>query len=243
MNTALYVGLSRQETLQRALDIVANNIANADTAGFKLEQLMVQAEDATPPAPDAPSIAYVLDRGLVRDFSPGALEATGGAFDVAIDGDGFLQVQTAEGVRYTRDGRLAVNAKNQLVSRAGDPVLGDGGRPIILDPTRGDPSIAKDGAISQGAIPVGRLSAVRFVDLSRLSKTSNNLYAAPADMVSAPATDSQLRQGVVERSNVKPVVEITNLIEITRAYERVSKMMEQTGDLSSRAIERLGRAA
>jgi flagellar basal-body rod protein FlgF len=242
MNTALYVGLSRQETLQRALDIAANNIANADTAGFKVEQMLVQAEEATPPVPDAPSIAYVLDRGVVRDFSAGALDTTGAAYDVAIDGAGFFQVQTDAGVRYTRDGRFAVNAKSQLVTRAGDPVLGDGGRPINLDPTRGEPSIAKDGTINQGAIPVGKLSVVRFADLSRLTKASNNLYASPPDMVSAPATDAVLRQGVVERSNVQPVLEITNLIEITRAYERVSKMMQQAADLSERAIQRLGQS-
>lgn len=240
MNTALYVGLSRQATLKRALDIAANNIANADTAGFKVEQMLVQAEFASAPAPDAPSVAYVQDRGLVRDFTPGALDTTGAAYDVAIDGDGFFQVQTEAGIRYTRDGRFAVNAKNQLVTRSGDQVLGDGGRPITLDPTRGEPSIAGDGTISQGPEAVGKLSAVRFADLSRLSKASNNLYVAPADAVSAPAADAVLRQGMVERSNVQPVLEITNLIEITRAYERVSKMMEQQSDLSERAIQRLG---
>lgn len=242
MNNALYVGLSRQETLQRALDIAANNIANADTAGFKLEHQLVRLEEASAPgALDPRPVAYVIDAGVARDFSQGAFESTGGAYDVAIEGQGFFSVQTADGIRYTRDGRFAVDTANQLVTKAGDPVLGANGRPIVLDPTQGEPAIATDGTVSQGATAAGRLGAVRFADLGVLSKTGANLFEAPADTVSTPANDVLMRQGVVERSNVQPVLEITNLIEITRAYERVARMMDQAGDLSTRAIDRLGR--
>jgi flagellar basal-body rod protein FlgF len=242
MNTVQYVGLSRQETLQRALDIAANNIANADTAGFKVEEQLVRTEEATPPStPDARPVAYVLDWGVVRNFSQGGLEQSGNTYDVAIEGDGFFQVQTDAGVRYTRDGRFTVDTRNQLVTKNGDPVLGNNGRPIVFDPNAPAPAIAKDGTISQGPNPVGRLAATRFADLKVLTKTGDNLLQAPDDAVSAPATDAVLHQGMVERSNVQPVLEITNLIEITRAYERVARMMEQSGDLSTRAIDRLGK--
>jgi flagellar basal-body rod protein FlgF len=242
MNTVQYVGLSRQETLQRALEIAANNISNADTAGFKLEQQMVRTEEATPAStPGARPVAYVLDSGVVRDFSQGGLEASGNAYDVSIEGEGFFSIQTAAGTRYTRDGRFTVDAQNQLVTKEGDPVLGNNGRPITLNPNGGEPHIAKDGAISQGATPVGRLGAIRFANLSVLKKVGDNQFEAPADAVSAPAADAVMRQGMTEKSNVQPVREITNLIEITRAYERVARMMEQTGDLSTRAIDRLGR--
>ena len=111
MNTSLYVGLSRQMTLQRALDIAANNIANVDTAGFKVEEQMVRQDLAVPPAtPGASPIAYVLDEGVARNFSQGALEETGNPLDLAIEGLGFLQVQTDAGPRYTRDGRLGIIA-------------------------------------------------------------------------------------------------------------------------------------
>ena len=244
MNTALYVGLSRQETLQRALDIAANNIANADTAGFKLEQPMVRTENATPPStPGARPVAYVLDTGVVRDFSQGGLEESGNAFDVGIEGQGFFSVQTANGVRYTRDGRFTVDNKNQIVTKGGDPVLGNNGSPITLNPTQGEPHIAKDGTISQKVGSVGRLGVTSFADLSALTKVGDNLFSAPATAVQAPAGDAVLRQGMVEKSNVQPVLEITNLIEITRAYERVARMMDQTGDLSTRAIDRLGRTS
>lgn len=242
MNTVQYVGLSRQMTLQRALEIAANNIANADTAGFKVEQQLVRNDDATPPStPGARPISYVLDWGMTRDFTQGGLEQTGNTYDIGIEGEGFFSVQTDAGVRYTRDGRFSVDTKNQLVTKNGNPVLGNNGRPIVFDPNQPAPSIARDGTISQGATQVGRLGATRFADLKVLSKAGDNLLQAPDDAVSAPASDASLHQGMIEHSNVQPVLEITNLIEITRAYERVARMMEQSGDLSTRAIDRLGK--
>ena len=244
MNNALYVGLSRQETLQRALDIVANNIANADTAGFKLEQLLVQTEPGSPPStPDARPVNYVLDHGVTRDFTQGSMDQTGNPYDVAVEGLGFFQIQTAGGMRYTRDGRFTVDNKNQLVTKAGDPVMDAGGRPIVLDPTKPEPAIAKDGTISQGGVPGAKLGVYRFPDLAQLQKNGAGLFEAPAAVTPTVATDAVIRQGTIEKSNVQPVLEITNLIEITRAYERVAQMMSATSDLSTQAIERLGKAA
>ena len=239
MNTAIYVGLSRQTTLQRALSVVANNIANASTPGFKLESAMVQEEKATPRGADGP-ISYVLDTGIVRDFGQGALSTTGAPLDVAIDGDAFFAIQTQAGTRYTRDGRFTLDAQNRLVTQDGDPVLGAGGQPITLNPTAGEPSINQDGSIRQGALTSGRIEVVRFADVSVLSKEGANNFSAPQGAAPTPAPDARLHQGMVEASNVNTVLEITNLIEISRAYERVAKMMDQAGDLSNRCIERLG---
>ena len=244
MNNALYVGLSRQETLQRALDIVANNIANADTAGFKLEQLLVQTEPGSPPStPDARPVNYVLDHGVTRDFTQGSMESTGNPYDVAVEGQGFFQIQTPQGMRYTRDGRFTVDNKNQLVTKAGDPVMDAGGRAITLDPTKSEAAIAPDGTISQGGVQGGKLGVYRFPDLAQLQKNGGGLFEAPASVTPTVATDGIVHQGMVEKSNVQPVLEITNLIAITRAYERVAQMMGQTSDLSSEAISRLGKAA
>jgi flagellar basal-body rod protein FlgF len=244
MNNALYVGLSRQETLQRALDITANNIANADTAGFKLEQLLVQAEPGSPPStPDARPVNYVLDHGVVRDFTQGAMDTTGDALDMALEGQGFFQIQTAAGLRYTRDGEFSVDAQNRLVTKDGDPVLDDNGRPITLDPTLPEPGIAKDGTISQNGVPGARLGVYRFPNLAALQKVGGNLFEAPATLAPTVATDAIVHQGTVERSNVQPVLQITNLIAITRAYERIAQMMSQTNDVADQAVERLGKAA
>lgn len=242
MDTALYVGLSRQMTLQRALDITANNIANADTAGFKVEQLMLEVDPLAPPVPDADPVNYVIDNGVARDFGQGAMEVTGAAFDLAVDGQGFFAVQTAAGLRYTRDGRFGTDAQNRLVTRAGDPVLSQNGQPITLNPQAPPPEIGRDGTISQGPQNLGRIGVSRFADLSVLEKAGDNLFIAPEGSAVA-AQDAVVRQGMVERSNVEPVVEITRMIEITRTYERVARMMEANQEMTSTAIQRLGQVS
>lgn len=249
MDNAIYVGLSRQVILQRALDIAANNIANADTAGFKAEEQLVQTYPMSPPpsaSQAASPVKYVLDTGLARDFGQGPLDVTGNAMDVAIQGDGFFTVQTPNGPRYTRDGRFTTDAQGQLVDQAGDPVLNSGGAPIQLDPTKSAPSIGKDGTITQtdqrGQVTqVGKLGVVRFANPGQLSKSGDNGFTAPPGVTPMNAPDAVVHQGAVERSNVKPIAEITHLIEITRAYERVANMMTSTQDLSTRAVDQLGR--
>ena len=250
MDNALYVGLSRQMTLQRQLDLAANNLANVDTAGFKVESLMLQAD------PEQANLAgvkgamspvnYVLDNGVARDFGQGGLEQTSNTYDLALEGDGFFTVQTAAGPRYTRDGRFTTDSQNRLVTKAGDPVVDASGSGISLDPTMSAPSISKDGVVSQTDIhgnvnQVGHVSAVRFANLAGLKKAGDNLYTS--DETPQAAKDVGVRQGMVERSNVQPMIEMTSLIDITRAYERVTQMMTANEDLSKSAVERLGRAA
>jgi flagellar basal-body rod protein FlgF len=242
MDTALYVGLSRQVTLQRALDIAANNIANADTAGFKVEELLLETEPLTPGIIGSSPINYVVDNGVARDFGQGEMEVTGNAFDLSVEGAGFFTIQTAAGDRYTRDGRFNVDSQNRLVTRNGDPVLSTGGAPIVLDPTQPAPKVGQDGTISQGPTSLGRIGVVRFADLSVLAKAGEGGFTAPAGAAVA-AGDALVRQGMVEHSNVQPVLEITRLIEITRAYERVAKMMEANQTMTSTAIQRLGQVS
>ncbi len=246
MDTAIYVGLSRQMTLQRALDVAANNIANTDTAGFKVESLSVQTDPIAQPtgAANASPVKYVIDTGVTRNFGQGELAQTGETFDVALNGDGFFQVQTANGNLYTRDGRFSVDAQNRLVDKEGDPVLGAGGAAITVDPTKTAPVIAKDGSISQTAIngqvaQIGKIGVVRVANLSALSKQGNNLYLDSSGQAATPATNVVMQQGMVEKSNVQPISEITNLINVTRAYERVQDMMASAQDLSSKTIDGL----
>lgn len=241
MDNALYVGLSRQLTLERALSLAASNIANTDTVGFKVEQQMLKEEPQAPANLNVDPIRYVIDQGIARNFGQGPLDQTGNTFDLAIDGDGFFTVQTAQGPRYTRDGRFAVNTENKLVDKSGHPVMNSSGSEITFNPQLPAPTIAKDGTVSQGAASLGKVGVVRFAQLGALKKEGDNLYSAPATQAPLPATDAKVHQGMVERSNVQPVVEITNLIEITRAYERVANMMNQNQDLASKAIDRLGR--
>ena len=243
MDNALYVGLSRQLTLQRQLDVAANNLANLDTAGFKVEQLMLQSDPLRPTQGRSrlDPIKYVIDDGVARSFTPGALEKTGGPLDLAVEGDGFFQVQTPQGVRFTRDGRFSLDAQNRLTTQAGDPVLDGAGSPITLDPKRGEIAVAKTGQISQGGQPGAKVGVVRFTNLSGLSKSGDNLFSSAE--TPAAAADAGVRQGYVERSNAQPVIEVTHLVEINRAYERISNMLNSTHELSRTAIQRLGKAA
>ncbi len=244
MENAAYIGLSRQMTLRRELDIAANNIANADTTGFKVEQLLVGAEIGDRARNDAirPSASFVLDNGVGRDFSQGSLEQTGRALDFAIEGEGvFFRIEDAGGEAYTRDGAFTISPEGILVTKAGRPVLGEGG-PIVIDPTQGAIAVAQDGTISQADAIIGQLGLARFEDLGVLSKDGDGLYRNASNAAPIDATGAQIRQGMLEGSNVNPLIEITNLIEISRAYERATKMVENVQELSRRSVERLGRS-
>jgi flagellar basal-body rod protein FlgF len=245
MENAGYIALSRQMTLRRELDIAANNLANVDTAGFKVEELLIATEDgrkARNLGIDGPG-RFVLDTGVGRDFGQGGLSQTGATFDFAIDGQGFFAVGGPEGERYTRDGRFATDPTGRLVTAQGLPVLGEGGSEIILDPAKGPPSVSADGIISQEGERVGRLQAVQFSALSVLSKDGDGFYVNTSNETPSPATEARIRQGMVESSNVQPIVQITNLIEISRAYEQMAKMIESSNDLTRRTVERLGRVS
>jgi flagellar basal-body rod protein FlgF len=244
MDNAMYVTLSRQMTLRREMDLIANNIANADTTGFKVEKLMVRAEPKAPARmKDGPGpLKFVLDDGVARDFGQGALNQTGATFDLAIEGKGFFKVDTAAGERYTRDGRFTLSPDGKVVTQAGDPVQGAAGD-IIVDPAKGPVSIALDGTVSQGAERVGKVEVFSFDNRSVLAKDHDNLLTNTSNAQPNPDTVSRIRQGMLEGSNVNPIQEITRMIEVSRAYEGVAKAMDNTADLSRRAVERLGRVA
>ena len=244
MDNTLYVGLSRQMTLQRELDVIANNVANVDTVGFKVESLMVQTDDEKLPSAGAASglpatVAFALDGGVARDFGQGALKQTGAPLDMAIEGNGFFKIATDKGERYTRDGRFAMDAQGRLITQSGQPVQGDGGD-ITLDPTKGQPMVGSDGSISQAGQSVGKIAVVQFASLSALSKDGDGLYRNVSNIQPTADDTARVRQGMVETSNVQAITQISKLVEVTRAYESIAKMMDQTSDLSTRTIQRLG---
>lgn len=244
MDNSLYVGLSKQMVLQRQLDIIANNIANSDTSGFKVESL-AETEDPKAPAftlggPEP--VKFVMPNGVIRDFGQGALRRTDSPFDVALDGQGFFQVQTPAGPRYTRDGRFRMDDAGNLVSQTGAPVLDDGGGQIALDQTKGAPTISPDGIVSQQGVRIGKIGVVTFANLSTLEKVGDNLMQNTSNQTPTPAADVKLRQGMLEGSNVNPILEMTKMIEVSRAYEQMSQMISSQADLSSQAIQTLGKA-
>jgi flagellar basal-body rod protein FlgF len=244
MDNTIYVGLSKQITLQRELDITANNLANTDTVGYKFEDLMTRALPS-PPAGNtgvAGPVNFVVDAGVARDFTQGALNQTHAPLDVAIDGKGFFQIAGPDGPRYTRDGRFKLDSTGRIVTEDGDPVQGDGGD-IVLDPKKGPVSISPTGVVSQAGQRVAKLALVTFDDPSVLSKVGNNQFVNDSSDTPQPATEAMVEQGMLESSNVQPIVQITHLITIQRAYEAVTNMINTAADLSKSAIQRLGSAS
>ncbi len=242
MDNTMYVALSRQMTLRREMDIIANNIANSDTTGFKVEMAMVKTDPADRARMvDGPkSLKFVIDDGVIRDFSQGALRRTGATFDLAIEGQGFFKVQSDGGERYTRDGRFTLGADGRLTTQAGAPVLGDGGE-IVVNPEDGEVTISADGVVSQKGEQIGKIDVFAFDDLSSLAKDGDNLLRNTSNVEPQVSTSANVRQGMLEGSNVNPIMQITRMIEVSRAYESMARTIEGSSELSRRSVERLGR--
>lgn len=249
MQNALLVGLSRETTLERQLQIVANNIANVNTTGYKADQSLFEeflnsgAHEDNFVGNDR-RVSYVQDRGTYRDFSQGSMQETGNPLDVAIDGGAFLAVQTAGGERYTRDGNLQLNGQGQLTTVGGDVVLGNAG-PIVFQPTDHDINIAPDGTITvlDGASRAdsirGKLRLVSFADAQALLKQGSNLYSADNPGAAQVDLKSTVRQGYIEKSNVNAVAEMGRMIEVSRTYSQIANILQQQGDLQKNAINQL----
>ncbi len=255
MQNALLVGLSRQMSLSNELDVIANNIANTDTTGFKADNaafrefLMPGARDNEFATGKDRRISFVQDRATWIDFSPGAMQRTGNPLDVAIDGKGYLVVQTPRGQqRYTRNGALSINASGQLVTSTGDLVLGTSG-PITFQGNDRDVIIsatgvvsARDGAGTQSA-QRGVLQLASFDNPQQLQKDGASTFVAPPGVNPNPAPQgTRVVQGSIEKSNVRTILEMTRMIEITRSYSDIAAILQQQGDLRRNSLQQLAQA-
>lgn len=243
MDNSMLIGLTRQLTLRRQLDMVANNIANASTQGFKAERMMLESEVAHRAShTDGPSrIQFVDEWAMGRDFSQGVLTRTSRPLDLALEGEGYFTVETEAGERFTRDGRFTLNALGELTASDGARVLDDGGQPIVLDETAGQIVISDAGLISQNGVQIAQVGVTRFADQGQLLKAGDNRFTAPEDAERVLDELPMIRQGYSESSNVRPMLEITTMMQVSRAYSSISKMINDTDELSRKAIERLGR--
>jgi flagellar basal-body rod protein FlgF len=232
METPILVALSRQDALRRHLDVVANNMANMNTNGFKAERMLFQDHVVRTPlgrGQIGQSIAYVRDVATVREQAPGALEETGGDLDVALaDENAFLVVETPTGDRYTRNGRLRLDENGQLVTSHGLPVLSQQGAPIILGSLDGPVSIARDGTISTDRGDLGRLRVVRFDQPQLMDGVEAGLMST--DQQPQDVERPVVVQGMVERSNVEPILEVQRLITIQRAYDQARSLIDREDD-------------
>lgn len=244
MDVSSYILLSHEQALRRRLDVAANNMANLSTAGFKREEPIFHeyVEKAGERDAPLPTASMVLDSGAAHDSQAGAFQATANPLDLMIDGPGYFAVETPEGgTAYTRAGYLKVGDDGALETGGGLKLLGEGGRPITVPPDQvGQLEIGKDGSVTAGGNVLGRIAVTQFDDERGVDPRGDGLFAATGGR-ELKAEETRLRSGGVEASNVQPIVETTNMVEILRAYQTSMKLSEALGDLRKTAIDRLGR--
>jgi flagellar basal-body rod protein FlgF len=246
MDNTLLVSVSQQLAAYASMDTIANNLANISTPGFKrdtsiFEEYVSQAKPAEGEAGQQ-KISFVWNAGTARDLSAGRIEQTNAPYDFAINGKGYFVVQTANGPRYTRDGHFTLDNEGHLVTEDGNHLQGEGGD-ITITPRDGNVFVANDGTITGSGTnlttpsQLGKLRLVQFDNETQLTKEGASLYSTTQD--AKPATSATLKQGAIESSNVEPVVEMSKMIEIMRAYQAVANIMQSHDDLKRQAVDKL----
>lgn len=224
MDSTSYVALARQRGLKREMTLIANNIANLSTAGFR-GQGIVFSEYIVASETGAPSVSMTDAGAFKTNFREAGHRQTGGTFDLAIDGDAFFQVQTDAGLRLTRGGAFRPNAEGELVTATGAQVLDAGGAPVFIPPGAGAIVIAPDGTLSADGTPVAQIGLVTVERRDLLSRDAHAGFIPDGPVLPAPS--AFVRQGFLEDSNVDPVIEVARMIEVQRRYEAAKSFLER----------------
>jgi flagellar basal-body rod protein FlgF len=239
MENGIYSGLSRQVALEAQMDIISNNIANMNTPGYREQNMVFTEYLAKPKGIDDP-LSMVLDYGQYQKTEAGPMRQTDNPLDVALQGKGWLGVQTAEGIRYTRAGNFQLNVNGELITGRGDLVAGEGGSAITIPPNAREIKIDEKGAVSTEEGQVGRLMVVEFENDQELEAKGNGLYATEAEPL--PPDHTRVMQGLIEDSNVSPVLEMSRMIEVLRNYQATQRMLQNEHDRERTMIQRLTRS-
>ncbi|MCX7781852.1 MAG: flagellar basal-body rod protein FlgF [Negativicutes bacterium] len=246
MIRGLYAAASGMVAEALRNDTIANNLANANTGGYK-KDIAVSKDFAAAlirrinDGADEPVIG-MLGRGAVIDevaviHTAGIIRPTGNALDAAIEGKGYFAVETPNGLRYTRSGSFSRNAQGELTTGDGYRVMGENG-PLRIN--NGQVHFAEDGAVQVDGIEIGRLQLTEFADEKLLAKEGSSLFRATGDAAGVPAS-GRIRQGMLEMSNVNVVAEMVNMIAGYRAYEINAKAVEAHDQLLDKAVNEVGR--
>ncbi len=238
MDNTVYTTLTRQSGLMREMQVLAHNVANLSTTGFRREGLLFSEYMRDLGGAEAPlSMATANARHTV--LTQGTLTRTGGALDVAIEGDGFFQIETPEGVRLTRNGHFSLNAAGEMVTSDGYLLLDVGGAPLFVPPDANGLVIGRDGTLAADDQALGQIGLVRPDDPSTLRRAGGTLLATPGALV--PVEDAILHQGFLEESNVNPIMEMARMIEVQRAYESGQKFLDREDERIRAVVQTLGK--
>jgi flagellar basal-body rod protein FlgF len=247
MDTTTYVALSAQVALQKQLETVANNVANANTAGFKADRPFFQSL-LEPLGGPGGGVSFVQDAATYIDRSSGPIDVTSNPLDIALDGDGYLAVSGPNGTEYTRDGHLRVAPDSTLADSSGRSVLGADGSPIQMPLGFQDLEIKSNGnikvTVNGRQQDVGRLGVFRPSNPNMMRKGGDGLLTAPQSEMQPTTPDdggARVVQGSIEGSTVQPMKEIANMTELSRAYERLQTMLTNESDRERKMIDALGR--
>ncbi|HPG89011.1 MAG TPA: flagellar basal-body rod protein FlgF [Hyphomicrobium sp.] len=237
MQSNIYVTLSAQLALQRRMETVANNVANANTSGFRAEEMTFEQIAAQARAEPTSFVS----RGETRlSLAAGEMVQTGNPLDIAIRGKSFFAIQTAGGTTYTRDGRMQMLPTGEITTLTGNPILDVSGSPLQLDPASGPPMIGKDGTITQNGRQIGAIGLFRIDDDAVLARAEGS--SVRPNKEPQPELDfnsNGVLQGFTEKSNVNPVLEMTHLIAVQRSFEAVSNVIRESETSLQDAIRAL----
>lgn len=236
MDAAGYTTLNRQSGLMREMAVVANNIANASTTGFRREGVVFSEFVAA--LDEDPSLSMAHASGRHVDLGQATVSQTGGQFDFAIQGDGFFLIETPQGERLTRAGSFIPSAEGELVTPDGYRLLDAGGAPVFIPPDAKAVALASDGTLSANGDPIAQIGLWRPADPLALTHQSGTMFAATE---LEPVEGATILQGMLEDSNVEPVSEIARMIEVQRAYELGQKFLDAEDQRVRGVIQALGR--
>lgn len=249
MNIGLYQSAASLAALERWQDNVSQNITSAQTTGYRKRTIQFSTETAGEVRPgmhgkngaDAgiPAVFPRTSSGI--NFISGETMPTRRELDVAIQGDGFFEIQAPDGSKaYTRSGEFRLRPDRTLVTSSGLEVLNTNGDPFVLLPGGGAVVVNQDGTISQGNIPLGKLSIQRFANPAALIPSSGGLFIATPGAGMSEVEEPDLMQGYLEQSNVQPLREMVDLVLISRAYEANQKMITTIDQQMEKALQALG---
>lgn len=230
MDNTKYIALSRQMGLWKQMDIVSNNMANMNTSGYKQDEavfssFLVKTQNAQGFGKEP--VYFSQDFGSFQDFKEGAIVDTGNTFDVALKGDSFFAIETAQGERFTKKGQFSLNSEGMMVTVDGEPVLSENNEPFFFAPGEKDVNIAQNGDVSTENGVIGRLKVVKFADNQKLLKVANTMFEnTDGNAMIINPQEMQVIQGAIEKSNVDPISEMTRMIKLQRSYEYVQQMID-----------------
>jgi flagellar basal-body rod protein FlgF len=261
MHEGIFIAASAGLKQGKKLEVIAQNLANVNTTGFKRDRLVFKeflppfSPDAVqdtgrnvllPPEKSNANVSYVGISDHYTDYSAGVFKQTNGTLDLAVDGPGYLSVSTSEGVRYTRNGNLRLNTSNQLVNQKGNQILNEQNNPIVIDAPGADISIDSQGNISAGTgltnLNIGKIKLVDFKNPKSLEKIGDGLFnQTDPEAQLKPTKETSIRQGFLENSNVSSVEEMTDMLATLRLFETYQKMIQSIDSMDDQSVNDIGR--